>query len=338
VKVFRHEARWAATVVNDLKRRGRPVDGILREVGLTLADIADPQNAIPYRAYIGLIERAATALGDASYGLRLGTTLEIRDTGLLGFLALNSPTLMQAFTNFRRYHRVVGEGLDAMFEQDSTDYALRYRETDPALRGLRHNAERAATLILRCAREITDTAVMPVRVDFTHEKPNERIDYTSFLGCPVRFRAEWDAIVFSNEVLRLPVVGADKHLLALLEQLCRRILGAQPEPRDVLHDVRRLIIERLPKGSARIDHVAKDLAMSSRTLERRLAQRGQPFSGMVDEVRSSLARQYLENTDFRLEQIAYLLGYSEAPAFARAFKRWFNTTPVEFRRRARSVS
>jgi AraC-like DNA-binding protein len=262
----------------------------------------------------------------------LGAVQQIRESGLLGFLALNSPTLMDAFANLKRYYRVTGEGLDAAIEQEGANYALRYRETDPALRGLRHNAELAAALLVRYAREATRKTVMPVRVDFTHAPPNERINYADVLGSPVRFRADWDAVVFSDEVLRMPVIGADSELLFELEHLCQRIVGAQPLQPDLLHDVRRLIIERLPKGTARIDNIAKDLAVSGRTLERRLSQRGQPFSDILDEVRSSLAKQYLTSTDSRLEQIAYLLGYSEAPAFVRAFKRSMGVTPSDYRR------
>jgi len=332
VRVFRHEARWAAVVVEDLRRSGRPVDSLLREVGLTQADLTDPHAKIPYAAYVGLIERAAAVLEDGAYGLRLGAIQQIRDTGLLGFLALNSPTLMAAFGNMKRYYRVAGEGLDAAFERDGAAHALRYRERDPALRGLRHNAELAAALLVRCARDMTRKTVTPVRVDFTHAPPDGRVDYIGTLGCSVQFGLEWDAVVFSDEDLSLPVIGADLKLLAELEHLCQRIIGAQPKQRDLAHDVRRLIIERLPKGTARIDNIASDLAMSGRTLERRLAQRGMPFSRMVDEVRSNLAKQYLTTTDFRLEQIAYLLGYSEAAAFVRAFKRSMGTTPSEYRR------
>jgi AraC-like DNA-binding protein len=332
VRVFRHEARWAAVVVNDLKRSGLPVEGILRELGLRPADIAEPHARISYSVYVSLIERAAHALGDAGYGLRLGAKQEMRNTGLLGFLALNSPTLMDALSNLKRYYRVAGEGLDATFEADGADYALRFRESDPALRRLRHNAELAAALLVRCAREITRKTIMPVRVDFTHAPANERIDYKGILGCPVQFHADWDAVVFSFEALRLPVVGADERLLSELENLCQRIIGAQPKQQDLAYDVRRLIVERLPKGSPRIDSIARDLAMSGRTLERRLAQQGLPFSALVGQVRTDLAKQYLTSTDHRLEQIAYLLGYSEAPAFVRAFKRSMGTTPSEYRR------
>src|SRR5689334_14272843 len=106
------EARLACRVVEDLKRRGVRADDLLEEVGLRRTDIADPEARISYAATLRLIERAATLLDDPSLGLRLGASYQARDSSLLGFVMLNSPTLMEAFDNLQRYFRVIGDGED----------------------------------------------------------------------------------------------------------------------------------------------------------------------------------------------------------------------------------
>jgi AraC-like DNA-binding protein len=95
--------------------------------------------------------------------------------------------------------------------------------------------------------------------------------------------------------------------------------------------VRELVIDRLAKGTVQFDDVARELNMSSKTLERRLADRKTTFSTLLDDARSGLAKHYLTDTDLRLEQIAYLTGYSEPAALVRAFRRWTGTTPMQFR-------
>ena len=100
-------------------------------------------------------------------------------------------------------------------------------------------------------------------------------------------------------------------------------------------DVRELVIDRLAKGPLRIDDIARELGMSSKTLERRLGERGVTFSALLDEVRCELAKRYLGETDFRLEQVAYLIGYSEPAPLVRAFKRWTGTTPMKYRGKRR---
>jgi AraC-like DNA-binding protein len=100
---------------------------------------------------------------------------------------------------------------------------------------------------------------------------------------------------------------------------------------DLVREVRRLIVERLPRGSANIDAIADELKMGSKTLERRLAGRSESFSALLDETRCKAAKYYLEKTDMRLSQVAYMAGYTEPAALVRAFRRWTGTTPRKFR-------
>ena len=330
-QVHRIDARLAIRVVNDLRQHGANADGLLEEVGLRRAVVSDPDNRIPYAAVLALIERAATTVGDASYGLRLGAAQEARDSGLLGFLMLNSATLLDAITNAQRYFRVVGEGEDIEVERMGPHVTLRFRETDRALRGLRHHSDYIAAIIVRACRDMTRKRVSPVRAEFMHGRPNARVAYPDYLGCPVKFQAEWDALVYDAETMRLPVIGADSKLFKVLERACQKIIGPTPKKQDILYQVRELVIDGLAKGTVQFDDVARELNMSSKTLERRLADRKTTFSALLDEIRSGLAKHYLTDTDLRLEQIAYLTGYSEPAALVRAFRRWTRTTPMQFR-------
>jgi AraC-like DNA-binding protein len=282
-------------------------------------------------AVLGLIERAASTLGDASYGLRLGAAHEARDSGLLGFVVLNSPTLLDAIANLQRYFYVVGEGEDIEVERMGSHVTLRFRETDRALRGLRHNSEYIAAVVVRACRDMTRKHISPVRAEFMHGRPNAKVAYADYLGCPVKFHAEWDALIYDADTMRLPVIGADNKLLKVLERACQKILGPAPKKQDILHDVRELVIDGLAKGTVHFDDIARELNMSSKTLERRLADRDTTFTELTDEIRNGLAKRYLTDTDLRLEQIAYLTGYSEPAALVRAFKRWTGTTPMKFR-------
>ena len=142
-------ARPANFVVNDLRRQGISADDLLNEVGLRKADLADPENRIPYSAVLGLIEGAATITGDESFGLRLGASRDQHDSGVIGFILLNSSTLLDAVVNLRRYFRVVGEGEDFEIERGGPHVTLKFRETDPHLRGLRQNSDYIAGMIVR---------------------------------------------------------------------------------------------------------------------------------------------------------------------------------------------
>ena len=333
------DVRMARFVVDDLRRRRLPVDGLLKEVGLQKADLASSEGRVPYASGVRLIERAARLAGDTSYGLHLGTFLDAREYGLLGFVALNSPTLMDAMINLQRFYKIVREDGEFEIERSAKQVTLRLRESDPELRGLRHNTDFIIAMFVRGCRDLTREAICPVRVEFMHAEPAETVDYTEILGCPVKFDAEWTSLIYDEEATRLPVQGANAKLLPILELACRKVLGpTTPKAQDLVREVRQLIIERLPTGSANFDAIADVLKMSSKTLERRLAKRGQSFSALLDATRCETVKHYLEETDMRLSQVAYMAGYTEPATLVRAFKRWTGATPMQFRDRLREPS
>ena len=141
-------------------------------------------------------------------------------------------------------------------------------------------------------------------------------------------------MVMAARFLDYPIESADNELLKILERHCRQILGARPKADDLGFEVRRLITTLLTSGHPKIDDVARELGMSSRTLTRRLAEDGLTFKGLLDEVRRKLALQYLKDGRISVKKVAYLLGYSEVPAFYHAFRRWTGTSPAQHRRAA----
>src|SRR5215510_12060169 len=154
-KVPKIQARMACFVADDLRRRRLAIDGMLKEVGLQKSDLSSPENLLPQAPVLNLIERAAILTGDASYGLRLGAARDPRDRGLLGFVALNYPTLIDAMTNMQRFYKIAREGGDFEIERMGAQVALRFRVADLALRGLRHNSEFLAATIVRGCRDLT---------------------------------------------------------------------------------------------------------------------------------------------------------------------------------------
>ncbi len=138
-------------------------------------------------------------------------------------------------------------------------------------------------------------------------------------------------MVLDVKLLDCPVETADNELLKILKRHCQQILGARPKADDLVFEVRQLITTLLHSGQPKIDAVAQELGMSSRTLTRRLAEGGVTYKGLLDEVRRKLALRYLKDRRISLKQVAYLLGYSEVSAFYHAFRRWTGSSPVQYR-------
>jgi AraC-like DNA-binding protein len=111
------------------------------------------------------------------------------------------------------------------------------------------------------------------------------------------------------------------------------VLSHAPREDELLASIRKTIAELMKDGSPDIGRVAKRLALSPRTLQRRLKDIGLEFKALVDDTRRRFAVEYLKDSENTLTEIAFLLGYSEVSAFSRAFKRWTGITPVGYRRK-----
>jgi AraC-like DNA-binding protein len=153
-------------------------------------------------------------------------------------------------------------------------------------------------------------------------------EFERFCGCPVEFGGSSDQLVLSNQSLAVPLITEDMHLLDVLRPIC----DEAAKQRETAPGSIRALVENeaqklLPHGRAQRHNVAKKLAMSTRTLARRLASEGTTFEEVVDELRRSLALQYIKTPSISLAQIAWLLGYEGGTSFNHAFRRWTGGPP-----------
>jgi AraC-like DNA-binding protein len=148
-------------------------------------------------------------------------------------------------------------------------------------------------------------------------------------GCPVRFGAPANALEFANADITAPIPTANPLAAEGLFRLLDERL-AQAERTSVAARVRELLPAMIDQGGALRDAVARRLAISERTLQRRLADEGTDFSTLVDEVRRTIAQQYLGSDRISVKNLSYKLGFADPSAFHRACLRWFGKAPGEF--------
>ncbi|MEM9071545.1 MAG: helix-turn-helix transcriptional regulator [Myxococcota bacterium] len=203
------------------------------------------------------------------------------------------------------------EGVSRLGRDLMSDYALLV-----ALRLLRHAAVHPPDVrSLRSRRR-------------NHSAP-EREAVEAFLGAPLVGGSPHAELVLADDVLDSATVGADAELAAFFRGLLGP--GAPSEPPSTLDRVRSVIADSLLHGAPSLPEVARSLAVSTRTLQRRLAAEQASFSDVLDDVRRERAARYLREPTLSIAEVAYLLGYTEHASFYRAFRRWYDQTPAEFR-------
>ena len=279
-----------------------------------------------------LFERAAQLLQDPALGLHAGEQVRPGHYGALGYVAMNCATLGEALDSLRRYQSLVIDLGEVGVELQAETLTLSWHpETERPYRQL---AEFNLAGLLTFTRWMAGGDAHPAGIDLIYPAPADLREHQRIFGCPLRFDAPCYRLLLPAHWRSAPLIQPDPAMREMMLRIADQQLRALPRGEDLLARARGLIAGRLRQPPVELDGVAAQLATSPRSLQRRLAESGLSFSQLVEQVRRELAEQYLRDAAMNLTDIAFLLGYSEQSAFQRAFKRWTEQTPAQFRAQA----
>ncbi len=277
-----------------LRQRSADPGPLLDRAGLSEDDLHHPQRRLSATAQGEFLEYAALALNDPAFGLHLAEQSNPREVGLLFYAISAAENVGEALTLLMHYCRIVNESVRLKLTREPEGMLVEASFSGISRHRIRQNAEFAFAIVVKAIREMTGLSISPTRVAFAHGRATDVGEFDRFFGCPVEFAAPSDQIGFSNETLALPLITEDPHLLETLRPFCEEAARARKTAQGTMRAAVENEIQRLlPHRRARAEIVAKALAVSSRTLARRLAQEGTNFASVVDGLRRSLAAQYL---------------------------------------------
>ncbi len=330
-QAFSIQAKAVEKIIKFAERYEVNVDTLYRAVDLNPSVLLDPDNRIPFSQLVELYEEAARLTGDDNFGLHVGETVNPTAFDVVGYSALNSPTLGEAFARVAHYHSIWTDGAVFTLEHAQPTSAIVYRYVDQSILEHRHDSEMTFATVATLCRSMVAPEWTPIAVEFQHDVPADSSAHLRLFRCPVKFGAALNKIFFESSSLTLPIGKADPGLCALLDRHAEELLARFP-PRDSLIDhARNIIGSELNGGDPSLERVAIQLGLSARTLQRKLHEMGTSHNELLDQMRRSLAMRYLREREMAICEVAYLLGFSEPSSFHRAFKRWTGVTPKEFR-------
>jgi AraC-like DNA-binding protein len=309
---------------------------VFRTLGLERSALDKSDGFIRSSTFAGLLEEAARATSDDCFGLHFGEHFNPKNLGALAYVVLNSPTIAIAIENAERYIHIHNQAANLSFDMGKDQAYLRFLLADPPIDSTRQHNEYSMAVALNMLRMMAGSHWAPREVQFAHDAPAQTSEHLRVFRAPVLFTCATNALVIDREFLNREVPAADDLLYAILKRHVDRIVSELPRESDLLAAVRRVIAEAMRDGEPKITRVTKKLAMSRRTLQRRLKEDGVLFKSLVDDTRRRFALEYLKTPKHTFTEIAFLLGYSEVSAFNRAFKRWTGTTPLDYRNRDRT--
>jgi AraC-like DNA-binding protein len=316
-------------IVPTLQALGVDPDPVIREAGLDPRLFDDSMNVIPFAALGRLYTLCVARTGCAHFGLLVGRRASILSLGLVSRLMRHSTTIGDAVralvSNLSVEDRAVVPSLTI---RDGTAL-LTYATYQVESRSVEQILDAAVGVTVTILRTLCGSDWRPSEVLLPRTALADQALYRHHFRAPVRFNQESATIVFPVRDLDLGIAGADPMLRAMLEEKIQHLKGAQGC--ELSDDIRRLLRTRLTSNHCSADDIAELFAVHRRTLSRRLKDGGTGYRGISNEIRFEIARQLLEDTMVPLGEIAAALGYSEASAFTRAFRRWSGHTPTAWR-------
>ena len=197
----------------------------------------------------------------------------------------------------------------------------------------RQRIEMALGVMLRLMRQFLGAGWQPRRVCFEHPAPRDLGAHQRLFGRCVEFGCDFNCIVCAKADLDARNPSADPAMARYAQQLLDASANPQ-QGKTMLEDVRRTILLLLPSGRCTIEQVAEYLGVVCRTIQRRLAERGQSFSSLVNDIRKELATRHVIESDRPLVEVAMLLGFSAPSGFSRRYHGQFGCSAKESRPRA----
>ncbi len=266
-------------------------------------------------------------------GLRLGRQLQPAAHGPLGYLALSSPDLITALISLRDFlpMRIPFAHLEVVLEQEWLRCTIEIK--------LQPAGPEARCLLLECFALVLQSVIESILgrkltealFCFEYQRPSYHRVYPQYLHSPVKFSQTLNTLQLPAILAREHNMSGERESYVLAQDLCRKLLEKVPSASlSVASRVRHLLLSQ-PTGSVNEDDVARNMYISKRTLARRLAREGTGYRQIRDGLLSELAARHLRESNLSVEAIAALLGYHDTANFRRAFRRWFNISPNEFR-------
>ena len=303
---------------------------ILERHGIDPRSIRDPDAYIDTKSLVNMLEYCSSSFNDSLFGLRLAEQQDPDVYGAVTLLCRASSSFREAVTSFIDFIPVVHSPVAVLelVEGKETSELRWHMQTDL---GQNNQAQYKATaLTLKLLRQVGGRNFQPSYVKLAVDNLKKDVpEIVNRYGCAFH-KASHNAIAFPTAMLNQPVRSSNRLLFRLLGGYLGRVRSASRT--STVERVQDYVRGALPSGNCTIEHCAKKLGTSVRTLQANLSETGLRFSDILEQQRMDLARGYLEQGELSLDDVAAMLGYAEQSSFGRAFKRWTGATPQRFRR------
>jgi AraC-like DNA-binding protein len=302
---------------------------VFKQAGVLLRASSDPLARISNEDVAKLFQASIRASGDPYFGIAVGSRMQPVNLHAVGFGLLASSSIRDFYQRISNYYRVVSQNADFVNYDDGDASVLMATHIKEST--CLESEDAFAVMIVDFLRRLSEDNLNPIWVELHRPCPSQgEQPFLDFFRCPVKFDCADIRIAMDRKIVDAPLPGGSKELAQSNDDIAMRYLE-KLDRYDMVNRVRRIIIEDLMSGTLTKQRTADRLHMSPRNLQLKLTEQDTTFQEILDQTRHKLAKGYIEQSRMSITEIAYILGFSDAANFTRAFKRWTNHSPSHYR-------
>ena len=319
-------------LARELEQQGCNAQALFDQAGLDFKLLDSPEERYPVPHTTLLWQIAVQATGDETLGIKAIRHITPATFHAVGLGVMASETLEQAFDRMRRFVDLVTDAGEIALHTSEKEFTVELKLKDSA-QPADQSTDGFLCLLANAGKGLGESGLVPLRVELSRQPPKpENLDFFERnFGAPLRFECSAMRIVFDLPTVRARLRGANPLIAEHLDQASLAAIERLKPGNRTIKAVRQWVTEQLKKGAPSIEEAATYMNMSTRNLQRKLADEGSSLASIVDETRQSEAMHRLKHGQDSLTAIALDLGFSDASAFSRACKRWFGKSPSEIR-------
>ena len=320
-----------SAIVEFLNSQGLDAESVVGPEGIRIDEASDPYRKVDLETVLAAFQKTADITGRPDIGMELALKTDLKNWGPFFFLFLNAPTVREAMRDLCRYGTILQSQALLHLVDDGDFLGIEYASNFPQLIGWDIDSEVSICIFTNLVNTLLGKRMVPARIQFQHLPRCELKTYRKWLDVAPEFEQPSNCLLYPATINSRGTRKGNAALYKIMKRHMRDLAEREFREDDLLSFVRNNVNRGLANGTATLEHIAAEMGMPSRTLQRRLADEGTTFQKLVEDIRLSRARYYLQKTALSVTDIAMELGYAEASVFVRAFKRRTGSTPNRYR-------
>ena len=314
--------------------QGASLEDLCKSIGVEYPTERNPQEQISYEQMVKALTIVSQAVDDDCLGLHLGEQAMLKGTQQVDNIMRSSPTIAEAFANATQFSSLISDALTSSLEkkeqQTKVSFAINPNWAVLEAQAVQQVIDMTLVCTLKSIYWLTGKKHAPAEVHLNYPATKKKKEYYRIFDCTVKFNEPVPAVIFHNPVLNQPVPSYNLGLLDFLKKMANEEIQQLTTEDPLINAIKQFILKNLPQKT-NVNEVAAELLLSPRTLQRKLRELNTNFKSIEKNILLQLSKKLLLHEERNIEEISYLLGFSESSALIRFFKQGMGVSPKQYK-------